>query len=296
MRHNSARRSGCVRCCDIQETARRRHLDLLRAIILGIIQALTEFLPISSSAHLILFRNWIGLDSVDGLAFDVALHLGSVVAIVVYFRRDLLGLVRGGFSIFRGVDLRQNVEQRLAWYIVMATVPAALAGYFLGDIIEHVVRTPWVIVVTLIVGGVLFLVVERVCRPSAAMNSITARSALFVGIAQAVALIPGVSRSGITIVTGMTQNLKREQAARFSFLLSVPIMLGAAAKEAMELPGLALDSTQIAMLLTGMVVSSLAAWIVIKYFLRFLQRHSLDVFAYYRFGLAVVVMIWLLAA
>jgi len=271
-------------------------LDLFRAIILGIIQALTEFLPISSSAHLILFRDWIGLDSVDGLTFDVALHLGSVVAVVVYFRKDLLRLTQGGLSIFRGIDLRQNLEQRLAWYIVMATIPAALAGYFLGDIIDQVVRTPWVIVVTLIVGGLLFLLIERVCRPSAEMNSITARSALIVGIAQAVALIPGVSRSGITIVMGMTQNLKREQAARFSFLLSVPIMLGAAGKEAMELPGLALDSTQIATLVTGMVVSAMAAWIVIKYFLLFLQRHTLDVFAYYRFGLAIVVMIWLLAS
>jgi undecaprenyl-diphosphatase len=268
-------------------------LDILRAILLGVIQALTEFLPISSSAHLILVRDWIGLDSVDGLTFDVALHVGTVVALIAYFRRDLLLLSRGFFSSFRRLDLRGNVHQRLAWYIVLATVPAGVVGVLFDDFIERVLRNPQVIVFTLVAGGLLFLVVERIRRPSGGVDNVTLLTAMVIGVAQSLALVPGISRSGITIVTGMMLNIRRSEAARFSFLLSTPIMVAAGAKEAVDLGGRGLAGPEIAVLVAGALASAVVGWFVIKYLLKFLQGHRLDVFAYYRFILAAWVFFWL---
>ena len=259
-------------------------LDILRAAILGVIQAVTEFLPISSSAHLILFRDWLGLQVVDGLAFDVAL--------VVYFRRDLWHVVKGGLSIFRGFD-RDNGDQRLALLIVIGSIPAAVIGGVFSEWIDHWLRSPGVIVVTLLAGGALFIVVERRCRPTGGVREVSVGTAVAVGVAQALALVPGVSRAGITIAIGMTRNLRREEAARFSFLLAVPIMVGAGAKSALEAWGAGPGPSEIAVLATGTIVSALSALAVLRYLLRFLQHHSLNGFAYYRFALAGVVVVWL---
>lgn len=268
-------------------------MDILRAIVLGVIQAVTEFLPVSSSAHLILARAWVGLSSVDGLTFDVALHAGTVLALVAYFRRDLALLGKGFLSSLRRPNLKGDVYQRLAWYIVLATIPAAAVGALFGDFVERVLRTPEVIVVTLVAGGVLFLVVERVRRPSGGFDHVTLRTALLIGLAQSVALIPGVSRSGITIAAGMLLNIRRADAARFSFLLSVPIMVAAGAKQAVGLNDLDPTAAQITVLAVGALASALPGWFVIRYLLKFLQGHSLDLFAYYRFALAAVVLLWL---
>lgn len=217
-------------------------MDFLRAFLLGLIQAITEFLPISSSAHLILFRGWLGFDAVDGLTFDVALHIGTVVALVVYFNRDLRRLVLGFIDGLRRPDFKTDVQQRLAVFILLGTVPAAIIGAFFADVIDQVFRNPPVIAVTLMLGGVLFVIIERVCKPRGVINNVTLRASLFIGFAQSLALIPGVSRSGITIVAGMAQNLRRDEAARFSFLLSVPIMFGAGLKKALELDQLGLTT------------------------------------------------------
>lgn len=267
-------------------------MDYLRAFILGIIQAITEFLPISSSAHLILFREWLEFNSVDGLTFDVALHLGTAIALIAYFNRDLRSLVAGFVSSVRTRDLR-TPEHRLPWYILAASVPAALAGALLGDFIEEVLRRPNVIVVTLIAGGALFLLVERISKNERMIRDLTFMGSMAIGIAQSLALVPGVSRSGITILTGMAQNLRREEAARFSFLLSVPVLLGASAKKALDLPGLVLSGPAILQLLIGVATAAVGGWIVIRFLLRFLQRHRLDLFAYYRFALAAVIVLWL---
>jgi undecaprenyl-diphosphatase len=162
-------------------------------------------------------------------------------------------------------------------------------------VIEQVFRTPPVIVVTLVAGGALFILVERICKPRAGIEEVTPRVALLIGIAQSLALIPGVSRVGITIVAGMLQNLRREEAARFSFLLSVPVMLGAGAKKALDLQDLALTSAQHIVLAIGTLSAAGVGWLVIKYLLKFLQNHKLDVFAYYRFALASAVLLWLVA-
>jgi undecaprenyl-diphosphatase len=264
-------------------------MDIIRAIILGIIQALTEFLPISSSAHLILAREWVGLDSVDGLTFDVAVHFGTLIAVMIFFRRDL---VRVAASVLqREAD---PADRRIAMAIVVGTLPAVILGVAFAEIIENVLRTPSVIVATLVAGALLFLVIERVCKPTQGLESMSIRSGFLIGVAQSIALIPGVSRSGITTIAGMTRNLKRADAARFSFLLGVPVMLGACAKKALDLPGLSLDASQAAVLAAGAVSAGIAGWFTIRSLLRFLQHHRLDAFAFYRVALAVVVLLTIL--
>ena len=268
-------------------------MDILRALILGIVQAITEFLPISSSAHLILFREWLGFDSVDGLTFDVALHIGTLVAVVVYFRRDVRWLFRGFLGGLRHRQFGQNIEQRLPWFIVIGTIPAVLIGVAFEGVIESTLRTPEVIVVTLVVGGLLFLFVERVSKQVGGVEDLTLRKALVIGVAQSIALIPGVSRSGITIIAGMSQQIRREQAARFSFLLSIPVMIGAGVKKALDVQSVSYGVSEVLALAVGLVSSALLGWWVIRFLLRFLLANKLNVFAYYRFILAGVIVVWL---
>jgi len=268
-------------------------VDLLRAIILGVIQALTEFLPISSSAHLILFREWLGFDSIDGLTFDVALHVGTLLAIVIYFHKDIRELILGAGRLVKKPDLRADVNQRLAIFIIAATVPAALAGFFLDDWIDSQVRSPAVVVVTLIAGGILFILADRYSKHLHRLDGLSFRGAMLIGVAQSIALIPGVSRSGITIIAGMSQKLERVEAARFSFLLSVPILMGAGVKKGIDASASALSGNELGLLTAGMLTSAVAGWIVIRFLLRFLQSHGLSLFAYYRFLLAVIVLVWL---
>lgn len=263
------------------------------AILLGLIQALTEFLPISSSAHLILARGALDFGFADGLTFDVGLHVGTLLAVILYFHRDIAGLIRGFFSTFKGIDFKGNADQRLAWYIIAASVPAAVAGFFFETQIEVYFRNPTVIVFTLVIGGVLFLVAERFTRQLQDIFALSFWGAMLVGIAQASALIPGVSRSGITIVAGMTQRLKRAEAARFSFLLGTPALFGAGLKKSLDMTGQRFTGGEYAVLVIGTVTAAVAGWLVIKFLLSFLKKHRLDVFAYYRFGLAVVIAVWL---
>jgi undecaprenyl-diphosphatase len=263
------------------------------AFILGLIQALTEFLPISSSAHLILARGVLDFGFADGLTFDVGLHVGTLLAVIVYFHRDIASLIRGFLSTFRRVDFRGNADQRLAWFIVFASIPAAFFGFFFEDQIELYFRHPNVTVFTLAIGGVLFLVAERFTRQVNSMSSLSFRGAMLIGLAQAVALIPGVSRSGITIITGMSQKLRRAEAARFSFLLGAPALAGAGVKKGLDMSGQQFTGGEYAVLAIGLVTAAVSGWLVIRFLLRFLQNHRLDVFAYYRFALAAAIAVWL---
>jgi undecaprenyl-diphosphatase len=264
------------------------------AVILGLVQAVTEFLPISSSAHLILARAALDFDVVDGLTFDVAVHIGTLLAIVVYFWGDLRWLARGFLS---SVARRDNGDpaQRLAWYVVAACVPAGVVGLFFEQAIELYFRHASVIVVTLVAGALLFLWVERRFRHEGEMQALTLRRAVSIGAAQTLALIPGVSRSGITIVVGMMCGLRREQAARFSFLMASPLMLGAGLKKGLDLVGQPLVPGELTALIVGIVTSALSGWLVIRFLLRFLRTRSLDVFAYYRIALAVAVAAFLIS-
>ncbi|HMC78008.1 MAG TPA: undecaprenyl-diphosphate phosphatase [Vicinamibacterales bacterium] len=268
-------------------------MDFLAAALLGVVQGLTEFLPVSSSAHLVLARAFFGWnvdEGAFGLAFDVALHAGTLVAILIYFRRDIavmLAAVPEVLSANRGPG-------KVGRLIVIGTIPMVVIGLLLAGWLEDHARTPAVIAVTLALGGVWLLAAERFGARTREEDALTAGGALLVGTAQAAALVPGMSRSGSTISMAMLLGLTRESAARFSFLLGIPAIGAAAAKEGVHLlkTGMTLHDAQLFAL--GMAVSALVGFLTIKFFLKYLTGHSLNVFAYYRLALAAVTVGWLL--
>ena len=265
----------------------------LLAFILGLVQALTEFLPVSSSAHLILARMWMDFQVADGLTFDVALHLGTLIAIVIYFWKDIVALARG---LVNSILRRPDPMSRIAWFLIAACIPAAVVGYRYEKAIEIYFRHPLVIVMTLVLGALLFVLVEHRFKHNAPMEKLTLGRALAIGISQTLALIPGVSRSGITIVTGMMCGLRRDEAARFSFLLATPITFGACLKKSLDLLGsdVPMVHDEKVALIVGIVTSGICGWLVIRFLLSFLRRHSLEAFAWYRVILAGVVAAFLL--
>src|SRR5215218_9962914 len=272
-------------------------LEFLEAILLGVVQGLTEFLPVSSSGHLLLGQYFLGVDQYRfGLPFYVALHLGTLVAVIAFFWRDLLRMARAFVRSFsRGINLA-DPDERLAYLILASTVPAALIGFFLESFFETAVRSPWVVVFNLVLVGILFIVGEAVGSKSRRADKLHFAEAVGIGFAQAAALVPGVSRSGATITLGLFLGLGREEAARFSFLMSVPIIAGAGSLQLAEAAGEGMDSHEAAMFGAGFVSSAAVGYWAIKFFLSFVAHHSLRAFAYYRFGLAAVVAVILLLA
>jgi undecaprenyl-diphosphatase len=261
------------------------------AALLGVIQGLTEFLPVSSSAHLILARAFFGWEAPEfGLAFDVALHVGTLAAILVFFRTDILAMT---IALPRMLSPRSGTPGRLLRLIAVGTVPAVLVGVLFNDYIERVMRTPQVAAAALAVGAVLMLTAERLQSPHRTDDSLTMAEAVLIGIAQASALVPGMSRSGSTIAVGMLLGVRRDSAARFAFLLGIPAIAGAGAKEAMDLGRIDPTSSLLVPFVTGMIASAAVGYLTIKYFLRFLAGHRLDVFAYYRLALAAATVVWI---
>jgi len=265
----------------------------LVAALLGVIQGLTEFLPVSSSAHLILARAFFGWDAdAFGLAFDVACHVGTLTAVLVFFRRDIAEMVASVPAMFSS---RPTPPARLAWLIVIGTIPAVVVGLLFGDAIEARLRTPAVAAVTLSVVALGFLAVERLSAHRRGNDSLSVGEVVLIGIAQAAALVPGVSRSGGTIVAAMGVGLRREEAARFTFLLGIPAILGAAVMEGRVLLKTGLSWGEAQLFLIGMVTSAFVGYFTVKYFIRYLAGHSLAAFAWYRLLLAAAVVVWLLA-
>ena len=253
---------------------------MLEAIILAVLQGLTEFIPVSSSAHLILFPwffNWEG--AVNTLSFDIALHFGTLISLLFYFRNDWIRLLKTA-----------RKKDGMLWKIIIATIPAGTAGVLMHDWIEQN-RSPVLIIFTLCLVSVLMILSERNYAGSrrAGIENISLKNALFIGIAQAFALVPGVSRSGITIVAGLSKGLKRADAAKFSFLLGTPAVAGASLLEAKNLIGS--DNLEIDIFMLGIIISAVTGYFVIKYLILFLQNHSLRPFAYYRFLVAFVIII-----
>jgi undecaprenyl-diphosphatase len=263
-------------------------LELIEAVFLGIVQGLTEFLPVSSSGHLLLGQYFLGLDQDRfGLSFDVALHLGTLVAVVAFFWRDL---VRMALAFLRSLRRRDfsDPDQKLAYLILASTIPAALIGYLLEDLFETAVRSPWVVVFNLVLVGVLFIVGEAVGRKRREASKLTFLEALGIGLAQAAALVPGVSRSGATITLGLFFGLRREEAARFSFLMSAPIIAGAGTLQLGEVVSKGMGAYDTLLFVVGFVSSAVVGYLAIRFFLRFVVNHSLRAFAYYRFGVAAL--------
>ena len=271
-------------------------MGYFQAVVLGVVQGLTEFLPVSSSAHLILARALLGWDAAElGLAFDVACHVGTLGAVVAYFRADLAGLARAVPGLFRGPVWPADAAGRRLRLIAVGTVPVVVAGVLLAGAIEDTLRTPWVTVVTLVAVAVLFLIVERTGRATRGEEAITPVAALAIGAAQAAALVPGVSRSGATITTGMWLGVRRDAAARFSFLLGVPAIVAAAVHEGLPLLRTGMGREQAWLFVIGMGVSGAVGYVTIKYFLKYLVSHTLAPFAWYRIALAAVTAAWLMS-
>ena len=270
---------------------------VIQALIMGIVQGLTEFLPVSSSGHLIVVPALLGWDDafLTSLAFSVMLHLGTLVALLVYFRADWLRLVPAGLAAARDRSFRDEPDRRLAWLLVASTIPAALAGLLFSDLIEGSFRQPGLVAVTLVVGGAILFAADRIGARSRDVEDVTFPVAIGIGVAQALALVPGISRSGISISAARLAGLDRPAAARFAFLMATPITAGAGVFEARKLlAGEAGVDIAIAPLLVGMIAALVSGLAAIHFMLAYLRRRSLDVFVWYRVGLAAVVLVvWL---
>jgi undecaprenyl-diphosphatase len=264
-------------------------LTPLQALVLAAVQGVTEFLPISSSGHLILvpyFLKWPD----QGLAFDIATHVGTLLAILVYFRRDVRDLVVGFFTGQpRSADGDYN-PRHLAWMIVLATVPAGIAGLLLKDWVETQARSALLVAGTTIVYGLLLGVADRLGRHAKKLGEIGWQAALVIGMAQALAIIPGTSRSGITITAALLLGLTRPAAARFSFLLGIPVFSLAAAKQALDLLETGVTAAELVPMGIGLAASAVIGYAVIAWLLQWLRSRSLTVFVVYRLLLGAVIV------
>jgi undecaprenyl-diphosphatase len=257
-------------------------LSTLQAAILGLVQGLGEFLPISSSAHLVLIP-WLFKWNDPGLTFDIALHIGTLIAVAIYFWKDWLKLITKGLT-----DVR-STEGKLFWYLVAATIPGAVVGFLLEKKAETIFREPILIATMLILLGVLLYWADRRGVKHIEMNRITFRTSLFIGLSQALAIIPGVSRSGITMTMGLLMGLTREGAARFSFLLAAPIIFGAAL---VKLPFLVSNPSVLTInFIIGILVSFVIGILSIGFLLRYVQTNNFLPFAWYRFILGSLVIV-----
>jgi undecaprenyl-diphosphatase len=266
-------------------------MPLYQAIVLAIIQGFTEFLPVSSTAHLTIIPDLLGWKD-PGLSFDVALHLGTLVAVLVYFFRDWVQVILNGIGIsYRGARPDEN-SRSLLWLLILGTIPAALAGLKFEKYADQMLRTPYIIGSAMIVFGILMWVADRASTARNGLDQMTGFDAIVVGCAQALAIVPGVSRSGITLTAARFRGFGREAAARFSFLLSTPIIAGAAAKKGYELYKDGLPEDMRVPYLVGVLVSGIVGLLVIAFFMKYLRNHSLSVFVWYRiiFGIIVVAL------
>ncbi len=264
----------------------------IQAALLGLVQGLTEFLPVSSTAHLILARAFFGFDAdAFGLPFDVACHIGTLIAVLVYFRGQIASMIAALPRIF---EPRRDEMARLIWLLVIGTIPAVVAGALFNRTIEDNLRTVPVAAVSLAVVAFGLFWAERAGAKIRDERTITYGEALVIGCAQAVALIPGVSRSGATLSAALFIGLRRRDAAEFIFLLSVPAILAAAAHEAPKalkaMGGMPGEGTLFAI---GVVCSAIVGYAAVKYFIRYLANHSLDPFAWYRLALALAAVVWI---
>jgi len=274
-------------------------LTILQAIILGIVQGLTEFLPISSSGHLILVPwlfNWHFLLNNPDLnkTFDVALHLGTFVAVLVYFWREVVRLVA---AWVRSVARRSlaDPEARLAWLLLVSTIPAAFLGVVFESFIEDRLGKPWLIAVMMIVFAFVMYAIDHVAKLDRDLDALTWTDSILIGIAQAFALCPGVSRSGVTMMTGLALRLDRESAARYSFLLSIPVIGGAAAYKAVHVAKDGLPAGTAMPFVVGIASAAISGMIAIWFVLRYLKTHNFNLFVVYRIVVGVAVLILIVA-
>ncbi len=269
-------------------------MDIIQAIILGTIQGLTEFLPVSSSAHLVFMTDVLGLP--QNVAFDTLLHLGTLVAVVAFFIRDLIDIISSFISsitdIFKGrfkEGLKEEPYKKLSWLLIIGTIPAGLVGILLQKQFEALFNSIFYVGIFLIITGLLLWGAERVKPGEKGVKDITLKNAIVIGIAQAIAIAPGISRSGATISAGLFSGLNRELAARFSFLLSIPAILGAALVQAKDITSFDTGAT---VLIAGFLSAVIFGYLAIKLLLKIIKERSLMIFAYYCWivGIAAIII------
>jgi undecaprenyl-diphosphatase len=253
-------------------------MTIFQAIIFGAVQGVTEFLPVSSTAHLILLPWALGWPD-PGLAFDVALHLGTLVALLIYFRMEWIALIKSAR------------DSRMVRFIIVATIPGAIAGALFEHKVEDALRAPQIIAVMLIVMALVLAAAEFLGLRKKSLDQISWGDAIAVGISQAFAIVPGVSRSGVTITTGLFRGMKRDAAARFSFYLSTPIIGGAVAKKTLDILKGGAGLEQLTPFIAGIISSGIIGYLSIAFMMRYLQTHNTFLFVFYRIALGIVVLL-----
>jgi len=281
-------------------------ITILQAIVLGIIQGATEFIPISSSAHLIIVPWLFGWNdpALTSLSFDVALHLGTLAAVLVFFFADWVRLAKAAWLSIRERKIGDDPDRKLAWFVVIGTIPGGIAGVLFESKIDKLFHQPGVpiqpqamIAMALIIIwlGAMLLLAEKLAHHVKSLDQATLKDAVLIGLAQALAVFPGVSRAGSTMTAGLGLGLKREAAAKFSFLLSAPIIAGAGLKSLTEvLSGLktgAVVQTDLVLFLVGIAAAAVSGFFVIRFLMKYLTNHPVDIFVYYRWGLAAIIII-----
>ena len=266
-------------------------MDLLQAIVLGIVQGLTEFLPISSSGHLRIVPAFAGWED-PGAAFTAVIQLGTMAAVVLYFRADLVRIARAWLSSLRDPSKRSDLDARLGWYLIIGTIPIVIFGVAFSHQIENGARDLYLIGTTLILLGIVLLIAEKVSLRERDLTSVTRRDAIVIGFAQALALVPGVSRSGATITAGLFLGMDRVSAARFSFLLSIPAVVLSGAYELRDVvDGSAEGAVGLGPTAVATLFAFISGYISIAFLLKFLTTHSTGVFVAYRIALGAAVLV-----
>ena len=268
-------------------------MDIIQGIIIGIVQGLTEFLPVSSSAHLVFAQKLLGVES--SIAFDVFLHLGTLIAVLWFFRYDIYKMLVSWWSSIQDIlqgrfkqGFYDDPYKRLAWYVILATVPVGIVGVLFEDSVDALFAGAlYVPAFFLFVTGTILYLSQRMTSGEINYNTITKKEALFMGLGQACAILPGLSRSGTTIAAGLTIGLNKEFAAKFSFILSIPAILGAFVLQLKDI-GSAMDANLLPVLL-GFIASIIAGYLAIKWMLDLIQNKSLDIFAYYCWLMGLIV-------
>lgn len=265
-------------------------MSIIQALFLGIIQGLTEFLPVSSSGHLVIFP-WLLHLPFPPLYFDLTLHLGTLFAVAFYFRKDLKLLLQGFLVIFiKGREI-ETKNQKLVWYLILATLPAGILGFFFEGQVEGTFKSPLFVALMMFLIGILLLLVDffvAMKSPPEELGKMKAKNSLFIGFAQALSVFPGISRSGMTISAGVFQGFTKEEAARFSFLLSIPVILGANIFKFQEILQNHINYPN---LLIGFLTAFIVGFLTIKYFLIFIKDHSFKIFSFYLFALSILVFV-----
>lgn len=260
-------------------------MNLAQSIVLGLIQGLTEFLPVSSTAHLALVP-WFFRWNDPGLAFDVALHIGTLAALIYYFWGDFVVIIKEFIQSIFTRSFKNHPNGKLGFFIIIATILGALCGFLFESQAEKAFRNPLIIALSVFIFGIILYIADKLSGKRKEISDMGLLDCLVIGISQALAIIPGVSRSGITIIGGLARNLKRETAARFSFLLSTPLIAGAAILESRHLDHTAVTSSPS---LVGVLSAAVFGFLAIKYLLRYVQTKSYTVFVIYRMLLAVLI-------